>query len=98
MGRAEKSLVIFFWCYFAVYFCCVLSLLLADEFSRLVYYILPFHLFGMALGFAMIFILCRDLYKRKFATRSSKVIWAILWAICWPSIFVYLYKHGFRPR
>lgn len=98
MGRAEKSFVIFYWCYMLVYICCFLAVSITGTIERWAFYVLPFHFFGMAIGIPMLIVLFRDLYKRDFPNPNSKVTWAILILMFWPSIFVYLYKYGFRLR
>jgi hypothetical protein len=98
MGRVEKSFVVFYWCYMLVYVCCFIVVSVSGEIERWAPRILPFHFLGMAMGIPLLIILFRDLYKRDFPNPNSKVTWAILMLMFWPSIFVYLYKHGFRPR
>ncbi len=98
MGRAEKSFVIFYFCYILVYMCCFLAMTFTGAMDRLFFYVIPFHLFGMVIGIPMIIIVFRDLFKRDFPNPNSKVTWTILMLMFVPSILVYLYKHGFRPR
>lgn len=98
MGRLEKSFTIFYWCYILVYGCCFLALVISGAMERYFFYVMPFHFFGMALAIPMLIVLFRDLYKRPFPNPNSKVTWTILMLMFWPSILVYLYKHGFRPR
>jgi len=98
MGRAEKSFMIFYWCYTLVYLCCFLVLAFTGAMERLFFYVMPFHCFGMAIGIPMLIILFRDLYKRHFPNPNSKVTWTILMLTFWPSILVYLCRHGFRSR
>lgn len=98
MGRSEKALTIFWWGYFGVYIACMGVLYESGHYLRLYHYAIPFHVFGMVIGCAATFVLCRDLYRRNFPNPHEKILWAIVWAICWPSVFVYLYRHGFRPR
>jgi len=51
-------------------------------------------------GLALVFyvVLIRDLYKREFADPNGALTWALLLILLWPSVFVYLARHGFRPR
>ena len=98
MGRAAKSFMIFYWCYIVIYLCCFLAIAVTGAFEQWLFYVLPFHFLGMAIGIPMLIILFHDLYKRPFPNPNSKVTWTILMLMFWPSIPVYLYKYGFRPR
>ena len=93
MNRAEKVFVIFYWAYILAYIPCFF-LLASNHFFA----ILPFHVFGMAIGIPMLIIVFRDVYKRTFPNPNTKVTWTILMLLMWPSILVYLCKYGFRPR
>ena len=64
MGRAEKSFMIFYWCYIFVYLCCFLVLVFTGAMERVFFHVLPFHFFGMAIGIPMLIVLFRDLCKR----------------------------------
>lgn len=98
MGRAAKSFMIFYWCYIVAYGCCLVALAVTGAMERLLFYVLPFHFFGMALGIPMLIVLFHDLYERHFPNPNSKVTWTILMLMFCPSIPVYLYMYGFRPR
>ena len=98
MGRAAKSFMIFYWCYIIIYGCCFIAFFVTRAFEHVFVYILPFHFFGMIIGIPMLIILFYDLYKRDFANPNAKVTWTILMLVFWPSIPVYLYRCGFRPR
>ncbi len=93
MNRFEKGFVIFYFVYGLVYIPCFI--LFMPQYD---YFILPFHFFGMAIGIPMLIIVFRDIYKRTFPNPNTKVTWTILMLLFWPSILVYLYKYGFRPR
>ncbi|MHB0961531.1 MAG: hypothetical protein ACYC0X_26435 [Pirellulaceae bacterium] len=88
----------FYWCNIVIYLCCFLAIAVTGAFERLLFYELPFHFLGMAMGIPMLIILFHDLYKRHFPNPNSKVTWTILMLMFWPSIPVYLYKYGFRAR
>jgi hypothetical protein len=96
MNRAEKAFVLFYWTYIASYACVFVWSAVSGRLDLET--ILPFHFFGMAIGLVLLIIVFRDLYKRDFPNPNSKVTWTILMLMFWPSILVYLYKHGFRPR
>ena len=98
MNRYEKAFTIFYWTYTLSYLCCFFTLFLTDPQGRYFHIVIPFHFFGMAIGLPMLIVLFRDLYKRNFPNPNTKVTWTILFLMFWPSIPVYLYKHGFRPR
>jgi hypothetical protein len=96
MNRYEKGFVVFYFLYILIYVPCFILFVSFRPNDFL--WILPFHFFGMAIGVAMLVIVFRDLYKRDFPNPNSKLTWAILMLMLWPSILVYLYKYGFRPR
>lgn len=98
MNRVEKAFTIFYWTYLVIYLCCFIGVGVSGNFPQHFYTIMPFHIFGMVIGIPMLIILFRDLYKREFPNPNTKVTWTILFLQFWPSIPVYLYKHGFRPR
>ena len=98
MSRIEKTFTVFYWTYMLVYVCGVIFLAASGHMDRVSFHVLPFHFFGMFIGIPMIIIVFHDLYKRQFPNPNSKVTWAILMLMFWPSILVYLYRHGFRPR
>lgn len=93
MNRGEKAFVLFYAAYMLVYIPCFI-LLMPTYFWQ----VIPFHFLGMALGIALLVIVFRDLYIRQFPNPNTKVTWAILILVFSPSIIVYLYKYGFRPR
>jgi len=93
MNPFEKAFSIFYFACLFAYVPCFFLLM-----PRYFFQVLPFHLALMAMGVPMIVIVFRDLYKRNFPNPNSKVTWAILFFTFSPSILVYLYKHGFRPR
>lgn len=82
----------------ALYVACFFSLAATGWMEHCFFYVLPFHFLGMFLGIPLLVIVFRDLYKRDFPNPNTKVTWAILMLLLWPSILVYLYRHGFRPR
>jgi heme/copper-type cytochrome/quinol oxidase subunit 3 len=98
MSRLEKGFVIFYGVYIFVYACCFITLAVVGPTQRGFFLLLPFHIFGMVIGIPLLIIVFRDLYKRDFPNPNSKVTWTILMLMFSPSIIVYLYKHGFRPR
>lgn len=93
MKAGEKAFVLFYGAYMLAYIPCFF-LFMPSRLRE----ILPFHFFGMALGIAVLVVVFRDLYKRDFPHPNTKLTWAILILTFSPSIIVYLYKHGFRPR
>jgi hypothetical protein len=95
---AEKAFVVFYWVYMLTYLCCVIVLAVTGTMDGLFLVVMPFHFFGMFLGIPLLFVVFRDIYKRDFPNPNTKVTWTILILLFWPSILVYLYKHGFRPR
>lgn len=98
MNRVERAFTVFYWAYILVYLCCFVGLAATGLIERSLHFVIPLHIFGMFLGLAMLIVVFRDLYKRDFPNPNTKVTWAILMLMFWPSILVYLYKHGFRPR
>ncbi len=98
MSRSERAFVIFYWAYMLVYVVCFVGLAIAGLLNRCFFYVMPFHFFGMFLGIPLLVVVFRDIYRRDFPNPNTKVTWAILILMFWPSILVYLYKHGFRPR
>ncbi len=93
VNRSEKAFVLFYAAYMLAYIPCFF-LLMPDHFWQ----VMPFHILGMVLGIPLLIIVFRDLYKRHFPNPNTKVTWAILMLVLTPSIIVYLYKYGFRPR
>jgi hypothetical protein len=93
MNRFERGFTIFYFVYAIAYIPCFILLM-----PRHFWQLLPFHFFGMAIGIPMLIIVFRDVYKRTFPNPNTKVTWTILMLLFWPSILVYLYKYGFRPR
>jgi branched-subunit amino acid ABC-type transport system permease component len=93
MNRAEKALVLVYGVALAAYIPCFF--LLMDGFFAI---LLPIHFLLMILGLLVALTVFRDLYKRPFSNPNDKATWAILFLLCSPSIVVYLYRHGFRPR
>ena len=97
MNRLEKAFVIFYWVYMAIYVPTFIAVALTTNGSAILY-LLPFHFFGMLLGLVLLYVIFRDLYERRFEDPNDKVTWTLAILLFWPSIFVYLYRHGFRKR
>jgi hypothetical protein len=93
MSRGEKVFVIFYFAYMLAY-------IPFFVFAPYAYFpvLLAFHFFGMVIGVVLYIVIFRDIYKRDFSNPNTKVTWTLLMLLLWPSIFVYLYKYGFRPR
>lgn len=95
MNKFEKFFSIFYILYIVIYGFFFFNMMNNPEnFNR----IIPFHMFGMALGLAFLIIVVRDIFKRKFKNPNSKAIWATLLIAFAPSILIYLPKYAFKPR
>jgi len=93
MNRFEKAFLIFYVVYTAAYI--PFFVRFAQTHMRV---LVPFHLFGMALGAGFLFVVFRDLYKRSFQNPNTKITWTILILMFCPSVLVYLFKYAFKPR
>ena len=94
MNKIEKRFCIFYMAYFAVY-----SIFFITSIKHVgIKTILPFHMFGMVISVVFLILIFRDLYKRNFQKPNTKMMWIILMLFFSPSIFIYLFKHGFKPR
>ena len=99
MNRWEKSFIVFYFTYMIVYVCVFIRIIGSGDTDPTTFRtILPFHLFGMAMGIPLYIIVIRDIYLRSFPNPDTKVTWTILVLMFWPAIIAYLYKHGFHPR
>lgn len=99
MNRWEKSFIVFYLTYMIVYVCVFIGIIGSGDISPTTFHtILPFHLFGMAMGMPLYIIVIRDIYLRSFPNPNTKVTWTNLVLMFSPSIFAYLYKNGFRSR
>ena len=98
MNRIEKGFSIFYWTYLLLYIGCFILLAATGWMEHAFPLVIPFHVLGMLLGLVMLFVVIRDIYKRDFPDPNTKVTWTILILMFMPSILVYLYQHGFRPR
>ncbi len=93
MSKWEKAFVIFYLvetaCYAPFFLTGYPSMEVLD----------PWHTFGMLMGIPLLIIPFHDLYKRSFPNPNSKVTWAILMLYTGGiGLFVYIFKHGFKPR
>ncbi len=98
MSRGEKAVFFFYAAYMLAYLPCFFLIPVQWLATHFFWYIAPFHFFGMAIGVLLLVVVFRDLYKRDFPDPNTKVTWAILMLVLTPSIIVYLWRHGFRPR
>ena len=95
MGKFEKSFIVFTILYTFFYIPFFFNFDVQNgTFSKIV----PFHLIGMALWLGFIIIVIRDIYKRNFENSNSKNTWTMLVLLFWPSVFIYLFKYGFKSR
>jgi hypothetical protein len=65
---------------------------------RQIHFLIPISLVGLVVNVALIFIVLRDIFSRRFNDQNRKYMWIALVLIFWPSIICYLYSYGFRPR
>jgi hypothetical protein len=93
MNKFEKGFLVFYVIYITVYIPCYLKFA-----STNMSVLIPFHLFGMALGIGFLFVVFRDLYKRRFPNPNTKITWTILILMFFPSVLVYLFKYAWKPR
>ncbi len=99
MSRWEKSFTLFYWLYLLVYLLFIVGMGLFGDLDAYFFpWVVPFHLFGMAIGIPMLIVVFRDIYARNFPNPNTKVTWTILILVFPLSVPVYLYKHGFRSR
>lgn len=52
----------------------------------------------MLLGLAVFTVIVRDLYLRSYFTANQKLTWGLLFVLLVPSIWVYFFKHAWKPR
>lgn len=99
VNRWEKGFIVFYFMYMIFYVCVFIGIIRSGDMDPATFHtILPFHLFGMAMGLPLYIIVIRDIYLRSFPNPNTKVTWTILVLVFWPAIIAYLYKHGFHPR
>lgn len=65
---------------------------------RQIHLLIPISLVGLVVNVALIFIVLRDIFSRRFYDQNRKYLWIALVLFFWPSIIYYLYSYGFRPR
>jgi hypothetical protein len=65
---------------------------------RQIHLLIPISLVGLVVNVALIFIVLRDIFSRRFYDQNRKYVWIALVLLFWPSIIYYLYSYGFRPR
>ena len=93
MNKIEKFICVAYWPLAIIYIPFFFTIL--PQYSHILIFL---HLSLMAFGLLLLIVIIRDIYKRDFPNPNTKVTWTILTLMFWPSIFVYLYKYGFRPR
>ncbi len=65
---------------------------------RQLHLLFPISLLGLIINMALMYIVLRDIFLRRFNDQGTKYVWIALVLFLWPSIPIYLYKYGFRPR
>ena len=56
------------------------------------------HFFMVFLGLVVFVVMVRDLYLRDYFTANQKLTWALLFCLLTPSIWVYFFRHAWKPR
>ena len=85
------------WLAVLVEFALVGFFLLLPEY-RLLSYLLPACLIGMAANTALLFLVFRDLWLRSFANPKAKFLWGATIFIFMPAAVLYLLRHGRNRR
>lgn len=65
---------------------------------RLLTYLLPAGLVGVAANTALLFLVFRDIWLRPFATPKTKFVWGATIFIFMPAAVLYLLRHGRNRR
>ena len=65
---------------------------------RQIHLLIPISLVGLVVNVALIFIVLKDVFSRRFYDQNRKYVWIVMILLFWPSIIYYLYSYGFRPR
>lgn len=60
--------------------------------------VMTVHFFTMFLGLVVFVVIVRDLYLRDYFTANHKLTWALLFCLLPPSIWVYFFRHAWKPR
>jgi hypothetical protein len=99
----ERAFVIWTIVYMAVYmvvfFTVISSVASRSGGQQIPFFLVPFHLLGMAQNLITLILTFRDLYLRKFQNENDKVTWTLLilmtGGIGW---LVYIFKYALEPR
>jgi hypothetical protein len=46
----------------------------------------------------VVIVIMRDLYLRDWFTANQKLTWGLLFCLLSPSIWVYFFRHAWKPR
>lgn len=60
--------------------------------------LLPISLIGLAANIGLMYIVLKDIFLRPFSKQSAKFLWLGLVLMLWPSIIIYLFRYGCKPR
>jgi uncharacterized membrane protein YbhN (UPF0104 family) len=84
---------------FAIVFGLALTIaLVAMPEMRQLHLLLPASGLGFIINVALMFIVFRDIFARRFPAQRGRLFWVGLLLVCWPAIVVYLPLYGFKPR
>jgi len=99
MSRLERSLVLVHLTAAVVYVPCFFAAVPHVEFGRGSWTtLMTVHFSLMFLGLVVMVVIIRDLYLRDYFTPNQKLTWGLLFCLLTPSIWVYFFRHAWKPR
>ncbi len=100
MNKSEKAFMIFCLLYSVVHIPFLMYVTKAIAPALLLTQVLCVsHGLWIVLLIAAFILTIRDLYKRSFPNPNSKVTWVLIIVLTSGlGLFLYIFKHGFRPR
>ncbi len=99
MSRFERLLVLFHLVGLLLYVPCFFATAPHMEFGFGPWTLLmTAHFLMMFLGLVVFVVIVRDLYLRDYFTANQKLTWALLFCLLTPSIWVYFFRHAWKPR
>ncbi len=94
MNRIEKGYSIF-----SLIFIVLITVLLCSVPStRSLTVLLPLAFVGVIINVGLLFVVFKDIFSRSFASEGRKYFWTLAILLFLPAVFIYLPRHGFKPR
>lgn len=94
MSGSEKLFSIIGVCYIAGLSLALFLYPAARQFT----YLLPLSLLGVVVNVALLFVVFKDIFNRRFTPAYHRYIWIIVIFLFIPAIIIYLPIHGFKKR